>query len=183
MPLSQTTPSRRAEPGAVVASAQIILGVDVGNRSTGYGVLHSVAGRERCLDWGCIRPPTSADMGCRLSTIYRALAAVIERAAPDVMAVEGIFVSRNPATALRLGQARGVVLLAAAEAGLAIAEYAPAMVKKAVTSSGRADKGQVQYMIRQLLQLPAAPPEDAADALAVALCHSYRNSVTARVAP
>ncbi len=180
MPPSPTPPSRLAEPEPVAEPDQIILGIDVGSRSTGYGVLHCVAGRERCYDWGCIRPPANADTACRLSTIYRALSAVIERVAPSVMAVEGVFVSRNPATAITLGQTRGVVLLAAAEAGLTVAEYAPAMVKKAVTSSGRADKGQVQYMVCQLLRLSSVPPEDAADALAVALCHSYRNPVAVR---
>ena len=173
-PPSQTGCSPLTEAGAVV-SEQIILGIDVGSRITGYGAVHSAAGRERCLDWGCIKPSATWDMGRRLSTIYRELCAVIERVAPGVVAVEGIFVSSNPASALRLGQARGVVLLAAAEAGIAVAEYMPRAVKKAVSSTGGADKKQMQYMVRQLLSLPETPPEDAADALAVALCHAYHN--------
>ena len=180
MPHSPTSRSPLAEPKA--APGQVVLGVDVGSRITGYGLVRCADGREQCLDWGCIKLSATWDAGRRLATIYRELRAVIERSAPSVMAVEGIFVSRNPASALCLGQARGVVLLAAAEADIAIVEYMPRTVKKAVTSSGGADKKQVQYMVCQLLSLSETPPEDAADALAVALCHAYRHPPTSRAA-
>ncbi len=150
--------------------ARRILGIDPGSRRTGYGVVDWQRGALRYVASGCVETAAGAFAG-RLADIYRGVGAVIATHAPDEFAIEEVFVARNPASALKLGQARGVAIAAAVGAGLAVREYASRAVKLAVVGTGRAEKEQVQYMVRALLGLDAAPAPDAADALAVAICH------------
>ena len=132
------------------------------------------------VDCGAIRTNPKDPIARRLHHIHQALSEVIRRQKPDEVALESVFVSRNVASALKLGQARGVCLLAAGQAGLAVAEYAPAAVKAAVTGHGRAGKKQIGKMVRMLLGIGEAIPEDTADALAVAYCHFQRTRATRR---
>lgn len=154
-----------------------ILGVDCGSRVTGYGVIETLGADYRFVDCGAIRLRASAALSDRLHTIHQSLKAVIEKQTPDVAVFESVFHAVNPQTALKLGHVRGVSMFTAAEANLSIREYSPLEVKSAVTGYGRAEKSQVQQMVRSLLHLRVVPePHDAADALAVAICHaqSYR---------
>jgi crossover junction endodeoxyribonuclease RuvC len=128
---------------------------------------------------GTLRPPRGAALADRLAFLHAALVALVAERAPDCVAVERVFVAASPRAALVLGHARGVVLAAAAGAGLRVSEYAPAEVKLAVTGAGGAEKAQVQAMVRRLLALAASPPRDAADALAVALCHAQAGPLAA----
>lgn len=147
-----------------------VLGIDPGSRRTGYGVVDWRRGALRYVASGCVATADGV-FANRLADIYRGVGAVIASHAPDEFAVEEVFVARNPASALKLGQARGVAIAAAVGAGLAVREYASRAVKLAVVGTGRAEKEQVQYMVRAMLGLDAAPAADAADALAVAICH------------
>ena len=152
----------------------IILGVDPGTAITGYGVLASDGDALHMLACGAILTPSDWKMPQRLQHIYAELTALIAKHQPTDAAVEKLFFSKNVRTALSVGQARGVALLAAAQAELAIHEYTPLEVKQAVVGYGRADKSQVQQMVRVLLQLEHVPqPDDAADALAIAICHAH----------
>jgi crossover junction endodeoxyribonuclease RuvC len=151
-----------------------VLGVDPGTLVCGYGLVEADGDRLRALEYGVVRS-SADDLPERLKAIYEGLCTVIERFEPDVVAVEGAFFGKNVRSALKIGEGRGVALLAAAVNGRPVAEYAPAMVKKAVVGSGRAHKSQVQQMVRVLLELPELPtPEDASDALAIAICHLHR---------
>lgn len=155
----------------------VILGVDPGSRATGYGLIAGDGRTFRHLSSGVIRPPAGTSLAERLVSIDTQLRALLREAAPDEVAVEGLFHARSPRTAIVLGHARGIVLLAARSGGAEVIEYAPRAVKLAVTGSGRASKGQVRAMVERLLQ--GAPEKlvlDAADALAIALCHGYRRS-------
>lgn len=154
------------------------LGIDPGSRATGYGVVELAGSRLVHVDHGVLRPPAGAAVPERLAFIFRGLAEVVERHRPGEVGVESIFQARNAQSALVLGQARGVALLAAELAGLPLVEYTPMQVKLAVVGYGRAEKGQVQEMVRRLLALPEAAPTDASDALAVALCHLQTSRVT-----
>ena len=147
-----------------------VLGIDPGSRRTGYGVVDWRRGALRYVASGCVATADGV-FANRLADIYRGVGTVIASHAPDEFAVEEVFVARNPASALKLGQARGVAIAAAVGAGLAVREYASRAVKLAVVGTGRAEKEQVQYMVRAMLGLDAAPSADAADALAVAICH------------
>lgn len=153
----------------------IVLGIDPGTATTGYGVVEEgVDGAARLVRCGVIETPAAAPMPQRLLTIHRQVAALIAEARPAAIAVEELFFKRNVTTALTVGQARGVVLLAAAQAGVPVFEYKPAEVKQALVGYGGADKPQIQEMVRMLLALPAVPrPDDAADAVAVAVCHLH----------
>ncbi len=149
-----------------------VMGIDPGSWVTGYGVVEGRGTDCRLVECGVIRMPREGNLAARLLHIYHDLQAVIERVAPDCLAVEGVFYRENARTAVVLAHARGVALLAGAEVGLAVAEYAPAEVKKAVVGTGRATKAQVGYMVQKLLGLADPPrPADAADGCAVALCH------------
>ena len=151
-----------------------VLGLDPGIAITGYGVVEEAEGELKPLVFGVIRTPADKPLPVRLQTIYRAVQALATRWQPDAAAVEELFFSRNVRTAMSVGQARGVVLLALADAGLEVAEYTPLAVKQAVTGYGNADKVQMQEMMRLLLGLADVPrPDDAADALAVAICHLH----------
>lgn len=160
-----------------------ILGVDPGSRVTGYGLIEVEGARSRHLAHGCIRCE-SGELCDRLLRIHTELSLVIAAHAPDEVAIESVFVNRNVSSALVLGQARGVAILAVASNGLHLSEYAPAQVKSAVVGHGRAEKAQIQHMVCMLLKLDKAPPADAADALAVAICHAHlRGSLPARRKP
>jgi crossover junction endodeoxyribonuclease RuvC len=151
-----------------------VLGVDPGIAITGYGVVEEAGMDLKPLAFGAIRTPAGQSLPTRLQLIYRGLRALAAEWQPSAAAVEEIFFSSNARTAMSVGQARGVVLLALADAGLDVAEYTPLEVKQAVTGYGGADKAQMQEMVRLLLNLPEIPrPDDAADALAVAICHSH----------
>ncbi|MBI3328710.1 MAG: crossover junction endodeoxyribonuclease RuvC [Nitrospinae bacterium] len=161
----------------------MVLGVDPGTTHTGYGVITDVRGQLTALDWGVISPRPSLSLPDKLHTIHMALQACIELYHPDTMAVEALFFAKNVRSAVTLAHARGVALLTAATAGLAVAEYSPLEVKQAVVGYGRADKGQVQAMVRVLLSVcEPLPEEDAADALAVALCHMQGRRVRTTLA-
>ncbi len=148
-----------------------VLGVDPGSRCTGYGVVDRHGSELRRVDSGVIRPRGST-LAERLSAIHAELTLVIARHQPHAAALEAVFSARNARSALVLGHARGVALAACGQAGLPTAEYAPATVKSAVTGYGMADKTQVQRMVQRLLGLDSLPPSDAADAIAVAICHA-----------
>jgi len=151
-----------------------ILGIDPGSRITGYGIIERRGADLGFVACGTIRTTTSRPLAERLLEIYEELIRVIDRHAPGTAAVEDVFVAHNPRSALRLGQARGVAVLAAVRSGLTVHDYTPRAVKQAVAGYGQADKTQVQHMVRTLLGLSAAPSSDAADGLAVAICHANR---------
>jgi crossover junction endodeoxyribonuclease RuvC len=148
-----------------------ILGVDPGSRIAGYGIIEVQGSRNRCIAQGVITLP-EGPLERRLLLLLTRLRELIREHGPDEVAMEQVFVRRNVASALVLGQARGAALCAVAEAGLPLHEYAPASIKQAIAGSGRAEKPQVQRMVKVLLNLPAVPAADAADALACALCHA-----------
>jgi crossover junction endodeoxyribonuclease RuvC len=149
-----------------------IFGIDPGSDRTGYGCVERLGSRQRLVVCGSLAGPSRATFPDKLKAIHSGLVRLLELHRPDCVAVESIFHARNVRSALKLGHARGIVLLAASEAGLSVVEYAPAEIKRAVVGYGRAEKHQVQQMIKLLLGLDSTPsPHDAADALAVAICH------------
>lgn len=151
----------------------VILGVDPGTAICGYGLIEKEGNHLKRIAFGAILTAPETATALRLQQISHELQAIIEQYRPDVMAVEQLFFNKNVRTALTVGQARGVILLAGAEAGLDIMEYTPLQVKMAVVGYGRAEKKQVQEMVRILLCLKEIPkPDDAADALAIAICHA-----------
>ena len=156
-----------------------ILGVDPGSRVTGFGVVEVQGSRSLCIAQGVIKLP-EGPLERRLLLLLTRLRELIAEHRPDEVAMEQVFVKRNVASALVLGQARGAALCAVAEAGLPLHEYAPASIKQAIAGSGRAEKPQVQRMVKILLNLPAVPAEDAADALACALCHAHGRTLKLR---
>ena len=150
-----------------------VLGIDPGTAACGYGIVHESDGRLRAVTHGWWRTAAAERPELRLKTIFEEVTALIAAHAPDAVALEESFVGVDARTALSVGQARGAVLVAAATAGVACAEYAPARVKQAVCGYGRAEKVQVQRMVKAILGLAATPtPTHAADALAVAICHA-----------
>lgn len=149
-----------------------VLGLDPGSRVTGYGLVSEDSGQARLVAAGVIRTPTKKSMAERLAVIYRGVAELIAEHAPGEAAMENVFVSKSPASALKLGQARGAALAACAVAGLGVGEYEPTLVKKSVVGVGRADKAQVAFMVARILGVKNPDwAEDASDALAVAVCH------------
>jgi len=163
-----------------------VLGIDPGTAITGYGVVEEAAdklhpgGNPKPLTFGVIRTPAGQPLPARLQLIYRAVRDLATEWEPTTAAVEELFFSSNVRTAMSVGQARGVALLALADAGLDVVEYTPLTVKQAVTGYGNADKAQMQEMVRLLLGLVEVPrPDDAADALAVAICHFHSARLTA----
>jgi len=150
---------------------RVILGIDPGIRMTGYGLIRGTGENFQILDFGRWRFPVGNPLFSTLKSIYEAVSDLIQNYNPDWMAVESIFYSKNVKTALSIGQARGVAILAGINAGLRISEYSPLEVKQAVVGRGGASKVQVQYMVKRLLGLKEPPSEDAADALAIAICH------------
>jgi crossover junction endodeoxyribonuclease RuvC len=160
-----------------------VLGVDPGLTRCGVGTVDSLPGRRVALvDVEVVRSAPDAALGDRLLVLHTAIAAAIGAHRPDVVAVERVFAQRNTPTAMGTAQASAVAMLAAAQAGLPVALHTPSEVKAAVTGNGRADKDQVAGMVMRLLRLPAAPrPADAADALALAICHAWRTPLNHRV--
>lgn len=152
----------------------VIFGIDPGSERTGYGCIETDGTRHRLLACGAISAPAHTAFPERLHVIHAALVALLADHRPDCVAIENIFHARNVRSALKLGHARGVALLAASGAGVSIVEYTPAEIKRAVVGFGRAEKAQVAQMVKLLLGLDAPPsPHDAADAVAVAICHIH----------
>ena len=150
-----------------------LLGLDPGLRITGWGVIDAIDNRLHWVADGIVTSDEKLSLSDRLAQLHRGVAAVIEHYQPGEAAIEETFVNRNPASTLKLGQARGAVLAAAGLAGLPVSEYAPLLVKKSVVGSGQAAKQQIGMMVRQLLPACQTGSEDAADALAVAICHAH----------
>lgn len=154
-----------------------ILGVDPGSGSTGYGIIETDGSNLRVVLYGAIRTNTRLPFHERLLKIYKDLTEVLLYHKADLMAIEEVFYATNVQSALRLGQARGVALLVAAQQRLPVSEYSPLEIKNAVVGYGRAEKSQIQMMVKLLLGLDEIPsPDDASDALAVAICHAHRQS-------
>jgi crossover junction endodeoxyribonuclease RuvC len=151
-----------------------VLGIDCGTERTGYGIIETDGRTHSLIAAGVIKTDTKASLDSRLLTIGRGLRTIIAGYAPDCGAIEEVFYSQNVKTALKLAHVRGVAMLVTAEAGLELGEYSPLEVKNSVVGFGRAEKQQVQLMIKTLLRLDATQPEDASDALAVAVCHATR---------
>jgi crossover junction endodeoxyribonuclease RuvC len=150
-----------------------IIGLDPGTATTGYGIIDTEGGRFQMVVFGVFSTPAQDSTPSRLQSIFNQLNEVLATYRPESAAVEQVFFGRNITTAISVGQARGVMLLALANAGIPVSEYSPPKVKEAVTGYGKAEKAQVQMMVRHLLDLEEAPrPDDAADALAVAITHS-----------
>ena len=147
-----------------------VLGIDPGSRSTGYGVLEISNRRAHYVASGCISAQRG-ELPQRLGTIFQGISQIISEFAPTIIAIESVFMAKNAASALKLGQARGVAIAAGVARDLPVFEYAARQVKQAVVGTGRANKEQVAHMVQILLQLPGTPKADAADALAIALCH------------
>jgi crossover junction endodeoxyribonuclease RuvC len=154
-----------------------VLGLDPGLRHTGWGVIDVAGNRLTHVADGVIHAAADQPLATRLVSLFRQITAVVERFRPDEAAVEETFVNRNPSSTLRLGVARGVVLLAPAECGLPVAEYSANFIKKAVVGAGHAEKSQVQLMVRRLLPGCNGGETDAADALAVAICHAHHAAI------
>jgi crossover junction endodeoxyribonuclease RuvC len=160
----------------------IVLGIDPGTRTTGYGVVAERGNAVLLVECGVIRTDENDALAHRLRDIHQGVLEVLGRHAVAVVAVEKVFHGRNAKTSLMLGHARGAVLLAATLRDLPVAEYTPAEIKLAVTGTGRATKEQIQYMVQRLLQLRTPPqPDDAADGIAVALCHCSTSSLQRRL--
>ncbi len=162
-----------------------VLGIDCGGEYTGYGVVEQDSGGElRHVACGAIRLNPSKPLPERLHQIFDQLRAMIAAHQPDVVAIEDVFYAVNAKSALKLGQVRGVAMLAAAVCGLEVAEYAPLAIKSAVVGYGRAEKSQVQQMVTRLLRLPSPPePQDASDALAIAIYHLHTAATVSRQSP
>lgn len=155
----------------------IILGIDPGSRITGYGVIKKDGRKLSYLGSGCIKALSSNkeedDFSARLQTIFAGVSELIIQFKPELFAIEQVFMGVNPGGALKLGQARGAAIVAATNNGLSVAEYSARQIKQSVVGTGAADKTQVQHMVKSILKLPGTPQADAADALAVALCHAH----------
>jgi crossover junction endodeoxyribonuclease RuvC len=155
-----------------------IIGIDPGTGILGFGVIESNGGKNQLVDAGVIRTPVKEDDGVRLQTIFEEISDIIAQTKPQEMSIEKLFFAQNVTTAMTVAQARGVVLLAGMQAGMKIAEYTPLQIKQALTGYGRAEKSQMQEMVRVLLGLKDIPqPDDCADALAAALTHATAGKV------
>jgi crossover junction endodeoxyribonuclease RuvC len=158
-----------------------IIGIDPGLRHCGWGVIDSSGNRLGFVASGAIEPPVAEGLANRLAFLHEALGEVLRRYAPAEAAIEETFVNAGARSALQLGQARGVVLMTPAMMGIAVAEYAPNLIKKSVVGTGHADKRQVQLMVRTLLPTADFSGADAADALAAAICHAHHRGIAARL--
>ena len=160
-----------------------VLGIDPGSQTTGWGVVEGDGRRYKLVDFGSVRAPSTLSFSARLLRMCTGLEEVIERLSPDACALEDAFLATNVKVSMKLGQVRGVVLLVAERAALDIHEYSPRLIKQTVVGYGNAEKHQVQEMVRLLLSLKSVPsPHDAADALAVAICHFHHAGFAQRVA-
>ena len=160
---------------------QIILGIDPGSRITGYGLIWIEGSKQGCIEHGTIRT-ISENFSDRLHEIYSQLKTIIQTYQPSEAAIEQVFVQKNVQSALKLGQARGAAIVAMASEGLFVAEYSAREIKQATVGYGAASKEQMQHMVSSLLQLKSTPPSDAADALAIALCHANGRLLKQRLA-
>ena len=158
-----------------------ILGIDPGSRAAGYGIVDFSAGRCSFICCGVIRVDTGQSFPARLLEIHQGISEVIEKHQPDLAAIEEVFMAKNPSSALKLGHARGVLILAAMQKGLSLGEYSPRQIKQAVAGYGNADKAQIQHMVKAILSLAKSPSHDAADALAVAICHANHLQVSSKL--
>ena len=160
-----------------------IIGIDPGTLITGYGIVTVEGSRLfSVVDYGCIRPPAKENLTVRYRIIFNAIETLLDRFKPDAIAVETQYIQKNPQSAIKLGMARGVAVLAAALREIPVFEYAPTKAKLAVVGNGLASKAQVQAMVQLLLALPHLPePEDAADALALAICHGQAFNLGVRI--
>lgn len=159
-----------------------IFGIDPGTRMTGYGIIDVEGNRLRHVDNGIIKTRSSSPLPERLKVIYDGLTALFSDFSPETVAIEQVFLAKNPRAALTLGHARGTAVLAAVNVGLEVHEYSALQVKSAVVGYGHAAKQQVQHMVKALLNLPEIAQEDAADALAVAICHANSRTLKQAVA-
>ncbi|MBT4520156.1 MAG: crossover junction endodeoxyribonuclease RuvC [Halieaceae bacterium] len=150
----------------------LILGIDPGSRKTGFGIISYVQGRSEYITSGVIRLEAT-ELPQRLGVLFDSLSELLELHCPQELAIEQVFMASNASSALKLGQARGAAIAACVAKGLSVAEYSARQIKKSVVGTGAADKTQVQHMVKMLLKLPGTPQEDAADALAAALCHAH----------
>ena len=156
---------------------RIILGIDPGLANTGWGIVSQSGSRLACLAYGCVTTPTDMELSMRLAKIHEQIGAVIDRYGPTCVGIETVWFGQNITAAFATGQARGAALVACAQANLAVGEFSPKQIKLAVVGAGGADKGQVQYMVKQLLGLKDNPkPDHAADALAAAICYTTHQS-------
>ena len=179
-PKFPTRSLRRSDLMQVTATTRRILGIDPGSRTTGFGLVRFDRDRPSLEEAGTVRT-ADGDFNDRLREIHSAVDALVERLQPDIVAVEQVFVSRNAASALKLGAARSAAICATFRHDVVLAEYAPRAIKLAVTGTGAASKEQVQHMIRVLLGVQAPLQADAADALAVAICHGHSVTVNTRL--
>jgi crossover junction endodeoxyribonuclease RuvC len=155
-----------------------VLGIDPGIAIVGFGFIDKIGSKLVPVQYGSIQTEAHTDPGIRLKEVYDAAVQLIEKYKPDAMAIEKLFFNRNVTTAFTVGQARGVILLAGVQAGLQVAEYTPLQVKQAVVGYGKAEKHQVQEMVKMLLKLSVVPkPDDVADALAIAICHAHSSAL------
>lgn len=177
--ITRKSPKRRTRKVARLR----VLGVDPGSVTTGVGVIDFERGQARCVHLESLSLKSAGSFSARLGAIFGLIDEIIVQHQPDEFAIEQIFMYRSPESSLKLAQARGAAIAAAVRRGLVVHEYMPAVVKQAVVGTGRADKLQVQHMVKRLLSLQAAPPADGADAAAVALCHCYRRTSLAGVRP
>jgi crossover junction endodeoxyribonuclease RuvC len=152
-----------------------ILGIDPGSRITGFGIIEIQSRKAAYVTSGCIRLKTEA-MPVRLNEIFENVTEIIQQFQPTILSIEQVFVYRNASSALKLAQARAVAIVAAMQQNLSVHEYAPTKIKQTIVGTGHADKVQIQQMVKLLLNLPGTPQADAADALAIALCHSHHSS-------
>ena len=159
-----------------------LLGLDPGLRNTGWGVIDAEGNRLRWVADGVVRSDQTLTLGERLAQLHRGVLAVIAEWAPEEAVVEETFVNMNPASTLKLGQARGAVMVAASLSGMLVVEYAPTQVKQALVGTGRAAKDQVEMMVRRLLPNCQAKTADAADALAIAVCHAHNRGTAMKIA-
>ncbi|MDQ3925107.1 MAG: crossover junction endodeoxyribonuclease RuvC [Actinomycetota bacterium] len=161
---------------------RIILGIDPGTATMGWGVIRQEGNRLSYVQHGAVTTPSQWEMPRRLSRLFDGATELVKGYRPETVAVEELFFNTNVTTAITVGQARGVVLLAAYRAGIEVAEYTPLQVKQAITSYGRAEKRQVQEMVKSLLRLREIPkPDDAADGLAIAVCHAFSSRIGGKV--
>lgn len=158
----------------------IILGIDPGSRITGYGIIRDVNRKLDYIDSGCIRTTTDGELSEKLLEIYNGICQLMDHYSPAEVAIEQVFMHQNPNSALKLGHARGVAMVAAASHRVKVSEYSARAIKQTVVGYGAAEKDQVSHMVVSLLSLNSAPQRDAADALAIAICHSHmRNGLAA----
>jgi crossover junction endodeoxyribonuclease RuvC len=159
----------------------LILGIDPGSVKTGFGIIKCDGGRSEYVTSGVIRLPGD-ELPARLRVIYDSVTELVELHCPQELAIEQVFMARSAGSALKLGQARGAAIVACVARDMAVAEYSARQIKQSVVGTGAADKAQVQHMVKVLLKLPADPQEDAADALAAALCHAHTRQSMVHIA-